>query len=88
MSNPEVQPNVGPVLDARNRAWRTLITNLLTDLLVVIVLFLLPVFTSDSFSWSATDWKVLWLSLAKTVVVTVLSYLARVLHVGPGTITR
>lgn len=81
-------PVVGTAQDARNRAIRSFLQGLLTDLLVVIVLFLLPIFGSESFDWSGTDWKVLLLSLAKTVVVTILSYVARKLHIGQDTITR
>lgn len=78
---------VGTSNDARNRALRTFAQGLLTDLLVVAVLFLFPVFASDSFDFSNTDWKVLALSFAKTVVVTLLSYIARLLKISLPTTT-
>jgi hypothetical protein len=81
-------PVVPASVDAKNRGWRTLLWGLASDVLVVILLFLLPVFSSDAFDWSTTDWKVLGFSLAKTVVVAALSYIARVLGLSARTITR
>jgi hypothetical protein len=85
---PDLAPEmVGAAQDAKNRALRTFAQGLASDLLVAAVLFLLPVFASDSFDWTATDWKVLVLSFAKTLVVTIISYVARVRGISPSTTT-
>lgn len=85
---PDLAPEkVGTGQDAKNRALRTFVQGLLSDLLIALVLFLSPIFASDSFDWTATDWKVLGLALAKTVVVTVISYIARVRGISRDTIT-
>lgn len=62
--------------DARNRALRTFLQGLAADVAAAAVLLVLPVFTNAS-GWQDIDWKILGFLLAKTVVVTGLSYLMR-----------
>lgn len=67
-----------PVLaaDARNRALRTFLQGIGADVLAAVILLVLPVFTSAQ-GWQDIDWKILGFLLAKTVVVTGLSYVMR-----------
>lgn len=62
--------------DARNRALRTFLQGLAADVAAAVVLLVLPVFTNAQ-GWQDIDWKVMGFLLAKTVVVTGLSYLMR-----------
>lgn len=62
--------------DARNRAVRTFLQGLATDVLAALVLLLLPVFTSAN-GWGDFEWQVLGFLTAKTVAVTVMSYVMR-----------
>lgn len=62
--------------DARNRALRTFLQGLVADVAAAVVLLVLPVFTSAQ-GWQDLDWRILGFLLAKTVVVTGLSYLMR-----------
>lgn len=89
------QPVTGPVLDpvstkrdARNRALRVFVYGLLTDVSLAVLLFLLPIFGSSSTDWSTLDWRVIGLSLIKTVVMAILSFLARRFKISPRTLTR
>lgn len=62
--------------DARNRALRTFVQGLATDVLAALVLLLLPVVTAAE-GWGDFEWSVLGFLVAKTVVVTALSYVMR-----------
>ena len=62
--------------DARNRALRTFLQGLASDVLAAVILLVLPVFTNAQ-GWQDVDWKILGFLLAKTVVVTALSYVMR-----------
>ena len=62
--------------DARNRALRTFFQGLAADVLAAVVLVLLPTFTNAN-GWGDFEWGVLGFLLAKTAVVTALSYLMR-----------
>lgn len=62
--------------DARNRALRTFIQGLGTDVAAALILLLLPVFTSAN-GWGDFEWQVLGFLVAKTVAVTALSYVMR-----------
>lgn len=62
--------------DARNRALRTFLQGLATDVAAALVLLLLPVFTSAN-GWGDFEWQVLGFLATKTVAVTVLSYVMR-----------
>lgn len=70
--------------DAMHRAVRTFLQGLLTDLLIAAVVFLYPVITSAE-SVATIQWGAVGLSLAKTALVTFLSYLMRVLKISPQT---
>jgi hypothetical protein len=78
---------VGATADARNRAFRTLLWGLLTDVGVASLLYLLPIFGTTSTDWSTLDWRLIALSLAKTVVMATLSFLARRFKISPRTTT-
>ena len=62
--------------DARNRALRTFLQGLGTDVTAALILLLLPVFTSAN-GWGDFEWQVLGFLVAKTVAVTALSYVMR-----------
>lgn len=62
--------------DARNRAVRTFFQGLGADVLAALVLLLLPVFTNAN-GWGDFEWQILGFLIAKTVAVTVLSYVMR-----------
>jgi hypothetical protein len=62
--------------DARNRALRTFLQGLVADVAAAVVLLVLPVVTNAQ-GWEDFDWRILGFLLAKTVVVTGLSYLMR-----------
>ena len=64
------------VIDAQNRAVRTFLVGLATDLLVALALVLYNVFV-DADSFSSVDWSVLGFSLAKTAITTAGSYVLR-----------
>lgn len=70
--------------DAWHRAARTFIQGLLTDLLIAAVVFLLPIFTGAD-TLTSVQWGAVGLALAKTLIVSFLSYLARMLKVSPQT---
>ncbi len=70
--------------DAFNRAARTFVQGLLVDLAITAVVFLFPVFTGAD-TLTAIQWAAVGLALAKTLIITVLSYLARRLGVSPQT---
>lgn len=62
--------------DARNRALRTFLQGLASDVAAAVILLVLPVFT-DATGWQDIDWKVMGFLLAKTALVTALSYVMR-----------
>jgi hypothetical protein len=62
--------------DARNRALRTLLQGLATDVVAALILLLLPVVTAAN-GWGDFEWRVLGFLVCKTVAVTVLSYVMR-----------
>lgn len=61
-------------LDARNRAFRTFLVGLTTDVLAALVLVLTEIFDT---SGSDVDWRLLPALLAKTALTTAGSYLLR-----------
>ena len=81
------QKEVGRSADARNRAIRTFLWGLSTDILVAVVIYLLPIFGTTATDWSTLDWKVIALTVAKTIVMTIISYVARYLRIQKTTIT-
>jgi hypothetical protein len=62
--------------DARNRALRVLLTNLAIDVGVAVALTL-SVALADAQEWSDLQWKLLSMSLAKSVSAAIGSYLLR-----------
>jgi hypothetical protein len=62
--------------DAKNRALRTFLVNLATDVLSAVVLLLTPI-VSNATGWQDIDWKITGFLLAKTVVASAFSYLMR-----------
>lgn len=82
MSTPQV-PGVGDhaapedphsAQDARNRAIRTVIQGLLTDVLVAVALVVYDALQTSS---EHIEWKLLAMSVAKTALITVASYVMR-----------
>lgn len=61
--------------DASNRALRTLMQGLIIDVAVAVCLVLAPAFTS--IEWTSAYWAALGLSLARTALQSVVSYIAR-----------
>jgi hypothetical protein len=62
--------------DSRNRAYRTLLQGLATDVAAALILLLLPVVTNAN-GWGDFEWRVLGFLVCKTVSVTILSYVMR-----------
>jgi hypothetical protein len=62
--------------DARTRALRTLLQNLVIDVLLGIILVLMPMVQGTG----AFDWRLLLASLLKTLLATLLSYSQRYLE--------
>lgn len=71
-----IDENEYAILDARNRAWRTLLQNLAFDIGAAVVLVLYTAFITAQ-SWGDVEWGLLGFTLVKTFVVTGLSYLMR-----------
>ncbi len=63
--------------DARNRAWRTLVQGLLTDVLGAVVLAVAPALAGADFAWTTPYWAAVGLLAAKTAVQSVVSYIGR-----------
>lgn len=63
--------------DARNRAIRTVIQGLLTDVLVAVAIVVYDALQTSAHS---PDWKLLGMSVVKTVMITVASYVMRKLR--------
>lgn len=74
-------PNTLLKIDAKNRALRTFLVGLATDVLGAVVLLFTPLITSAN-SWSDLDWKLMGFLLAKTVLSTAFSYLLRTILDG------
>lgn len=66
--------------DAANRSFRTFVQGLLLDLAVAVVLVLATAFSA--IEWTQTYWIALGLTVAKTVLQTVVAYVMR-LKVAP-----
>ena len=62
--------------DAANRAWRTLIQQLVIDVLFAVVIVLAPL-VSDANTFSDFEWKALAFLVAKTVLSVIFSYVMR-----------
>lgn len=68
----------GDGADAINRAWRTFVQGLFLDVVVAVVM-VASVAVSDGVEWTSTYWLALAGLVAKTVVTSLVSYLARTL---------
>lgn len=69
--------------DARNRAVRTFLQGLAVDVVLAVAVALSAALADPGFAWSAGYWRLLGLSLAKTVLMTVAAYVMR-LKVPPA----
>lgn len=76
---------VVPASDAKNRALRTFLQGLGVDVLAALVLLVFPVVSGAS-DWSSFDWQILGFLAAKTVAVTILSYVMRYFSIGKQTL--
>lgn len=63
--------------DARNRAFRTFVQGLLTDVIGAVVLAVGPALAGAEFAWTKEYWTAVGLLTAKTVVLSVVSYISR-----------
>ena len=63
--------------DAKNRAFRTFVQGLGTDVVVAVVLAVGPALAGADFAWSADYWTAIGLLTAKTVVLSAVSYVSR-----------
>lgn len=63
-------------VDAKNRALRTFLVGLATDVLVALTLVIVTALSSAT-GWGDVEWKVLGFTLAKTLVTTAGSYVLR-----------
>lgn len=63
--------------DAKNRALRTFVQGLLTDVIGAVVLAVGPALAGADFAWTREYWTAVGLLTAKTVVLSVVSYVSR-----------
>lgn len=63
--------------DAKNRALRTFVQGLGTDVLGAVVLAVGPALAGADFAWTSEYWTAVGLLAAKTVVLSVVSYVSR-----------
>jgi len=82
------QPTSTAVRDARNRAWRTLLQGVGTDILVAVALAILPALAGADFTWSVEYWAAVGLLAAKTGILTAVAYVARLKAPPPASLTR
>ncbi len=76
MVNPlPVPPSVEA--DAKNRAARTFVQGLITDVIGAVSLAVFPALAGADFAWSKPYWTAVGLLTAKTVVLSVVSYISR-----------
>ena len=71
-----MEPDLTAQSDARNRAFRTLLQGLAFDVAAALVIVLYTAFSNAS-GWGDIQWALLGFTLAKTFVVSGLSYLMR-----------
>lgn len=63
--------------DAKNRAFRTFVQGLLTDVIGAVVLAVGPAIAGTDFAWTKAYWTAVGLLTAKTVVLAIVSYVSR-----------
>jgi len=68
-------------VDARNRAWRTLVQGLLVDVLLSAVAALTLALSAPELTWSKPYWIGVGLTVGKSVLQTITAYAAR--HLKP-----
>jgi hypothetical protein len=73
--------------DAGNRAWRTFVQGVGTDVAVAVALALLPALAGADFAWTPEYWAAVGLLAGKTAILTGVSYVAR-LKAPPPSLTR
>lgn len=73
-----------PRADATNRAVRTLAQGLLFDLAVVLLPIMYDLASGWDGSFDAAHWRLVGLSLLKTIVVTAIAYVMRLVRTPPG----
>lgn len=66
-----------PKLDARVRAWRTLVQGLLTDVGLAVLAVVVSAVTGADFAWSSAFWLALLAAVGKSALVAGASYLGR-----------
>lgn len=66
-----------PKLDARNRAFRTLVQGLLADVIAAVLLVVIPAVNGSDFAWSGTFWLALLALAGKSALTAALSYIGR-----------
>lgn len=76
MSDPTLPP-VTPTADARNRAVRVLLNGFLVDVAVAVALVLASAMADSHFAWTAEFWRVVGLTVAKTIIMSAVSYIMR-----------
>jgi len=64
-------------VDARNRAARTFVQGLVTDVVGAVALALVPALSGSDFAWSRGYWLAVAGLAAKTAILTAVSYVAR-----------
>lgn len=71
--------------DARVRAYRTFIHGLMIDVLLAVLITLQTALIAPEFAWSATYWQLMGLGVAKTVLISMISYVMRFMSPPPDT---
>jgi len=66
-----------PKLDARTRAFRTLVQGLLADVIAAVLLVVVPAVNGSDFAWSGGFWLTLLALAGKSALTAGLSYIAR-----------
>lgn len=72
-----MSPTVSTEADAKNRALRTFVQGLGTDVLGAVVLAVGPALAGADFAWTGEYWTAVGLLAAKTVVLSLVSYVSR-----------
>lgn len=72
-----IDPPPDTAADAKNRAFRTFVQGLLTDVAAAVVLAIGPSLAGAHFAWTKEYWSAVALLAAKTVVLSVVSYVSR-----------
>lgn len=79
-----MQPSTPATADARNRAWRTAVQGIGVDLAAGTALAVLPMLNGSEFAWTPAYWGAVGLLAAKTAVLSIVAYVARLKVPPPG----